>query len=74
MAHVKVIRRSMLPDEWTRIRIGWLKKRRIARQVEITGWTVREGRQTGENSYAMYDAFPRALRRGHGLRAGIHRP
>ena len=30
MAHVKVIRRSLLPDEWTRIRIGWLKKRLIA--------------------------------------------
>ena len=64
MAHVKVIRRSLLPDEWTRIRIGWLKKRLIARQAEITGWTVREGRQTGENSYAVYDAAPRPLRRG----------
>ena len=42
MAHVKVIRRSLLPDEWTRIRIGWLKKRLIAKKSEITGWTVRE--------------------------------
>ena len=64
MAHVKVIRRSLLPDEWTRIRIGWLKKRLIAKQSEITGWTVREGRQTGENSYVMYDETPRPLRRG----------
>ena len=64
MAHVKVIRRSLLPDEWTRIRIGWLKKRLIAKQAEITGWTVREGRQTGEDTYAMYDKTPRPLRRG----------
>ena len=64
MAHVKVIRRSMLPDEWTRIRLGWLKKRLIAKQEEITGWTVREGRQTGEDTYAMYDEAPRPLRRG----------
>ena len=64
MAHVKVIRRSLLPDEWTRIRIGWLKKRLIAKQAEITSWTVREGRQTGEASYVMYDASPRPLRRG----------
>ena len=64
MAHVKVIRRSLLPDEWTRIRIGWLKKRLIAKQTEITGWTVREGRQTGENTYLMYDQTPRPLRRG----------
>ncbi|MBR5108568.1 MAG: alpha-mannosidase [Clostridia bacterium] len=64
MAHVKVIRRSMLPDEWTRVRIGWLKKRLFAREAEITGWTVREGRQTGDNSYVMYDREPRALRRG----------
>ena len=64
MAHVKVIRRSLLPDEWTRIRIGWLKKRLIAKKAEITGWTVREGRQTGENSYIMYDQTPRPLKRG----------
>lgn len=64
MAHVKVIRRSMLPDEWTRIRIGWLKKRLIVKRTEITGWTVREGRQTGENSYTMYDKTPRPLQRG----------
>ena len=64
MAHVKVIRRSLLPDEWTRIRIGWLKKRLIRKKTEIIGWTVREGRQTGENSYKMYDQTPRPLKRG----------
>ena len=64
MAHVKVIRRSMLPNEWTRVRIGWLKKRLFAREWEITGWTIREGRQTGDNSYVMYDAAPRPLLRG----------
>ena len=64
MAHAKVIRRSMLPDEWTGIRLRRLKKMLIREREEITGWTVREGRQTGENSYAMYDASPRALRCG----------
>ena len=64
MAHVKVIRRSMLPNEWTRVRIGWLKKRLFAREWEITGWTIREGRQTAEASYAMDDPAPRPLRRG----------
>ena len=64
MAHVKVIRRSMLPDEWTRVRIGWLKKRLIAKEAEITGWTVREGRQTGDDSYLMYDDQPRPLFKG----------
>ena len=54
----------MLPDEWTRVRIGWLKKRLIAQEWEITGWTVREGRQTGDNSYVMYDAEPRPLHQG----------
>lgn len=64
MAHVKVIRRSLLPDEWTGIRLGWLRKRLIADRVEITGWTVREGHQIGNNSYEMYDESPRELHRG----------
>ena len=64
MAHVKVIRRSMRPDEWTRIRIGFLRKMLIDQQAEITGWTIREGRQTAEASYAMDDPAPRPLRRG----------
>ena len=54
----------MLPDEWTRVRIGWLKKRLIAKEAEITGWTVREGRQTGDNAYFFYDNEPRELKRG----------
>ncbi len=64
MGHVKVIRRSMRPDEWTQVRIGWLRGLMLDRQEEITGWTIREGRQTGENSYEMDDAEPRPLRRG----------
>lgn len=64
MAHVKVIRRSLLPDEWTGIRLGWLRKRLIAKRYEIPGWTIREGRQTGENSYEMFDPEPRELKRG----------
>lgn len=64
MAHVKVIRRSMRPDEWTKVRFGWLRKRLIARQWEIEGWTIREGVQDGENSYIMEDETPRPLKKG----------
>lgn len=64
MAHVKVIRRSLLPDEWTWIRLGWLRKRLISERSEITGWTIREGRQISENAYEMYDEIPRSLHRG----------
>lgn len=64
MAHVKVIRRSLLPDEWTMIRLGWLRKRLISERYEIEGWTVREGHQISENEYEMYDAEPRQLNRG----------
>ena len=64
MAHVPVIRRSMRPDEWTKIRVGWLKNRMISESVEIEGWQIREGYQTGEMSYALYDETPRALHKG----------
>ena len=26
MAHIKVVRRSMRPEEWTDLRFGWLKR------------------------------------------------
>ena len=64
MGHVKVVRRSMLPDEWTDIRIRSLRRLLIKKRYEITGWTIREGRQIGDNSYEMYDDVPRALNRG----------
>ena len=64
MAHVPVIRRSMRPDEWTRVRMGWLRARIFETVREIEGWTVREGVQTGEAEYRMDDDAPRPLRRG----------
>ena len=64
MGHVQVIRRSMRPDEWTDIRIRALRRVLIRESSEITGWTVREGRQTGDDTYEMYDAVPRPLNRG----------
>ena len=64
MGHVKVIRRSMLPDEWTDVRIRWLRRMLFSDAEEITGWTVREGRQISDNEYEYYDAAPRPLRRG----------
>ncbi len=64
MAHVPVVRRSMRPDEWTKIRMGWLKRHIISEIYEIAGWTIREGVQEGENSYIMEDDEPRPLRKG----------
>ena len=26
MAHIKVVRRSLRPEEWTDLRFGWLKR------------------------------------------------
>ena len=58
MAHVPVIRRSMRPDEWTRVRMGWLRARIFETVREIEGWTIREGVQTGEAEYRMDDEAP----------------
>ena len=64
MAHVPVIRRSMRPDEWTKVRMGWLRGMIYSDARQIEGWTIREGVQTGEMSYEMDDDAPRALNRG----------
>ena len=48
MAHIKVIRRSMRPEEWTDLRFGWLKRYAYSQSFEITDITVREARQVAE--------------------------
>ena len=36
MAHIKVVRRSMRPEEWTDLRFGWLKRHIYSSKWEIT--------------------------------------
>ena len=64
MAHIKVERRSMRPQEWIDLRFGWLKRHIYSEKYEITGFTVREARQVSEMNYEFYDGEPRPLRRG----------
>ncbi len=64
MAHVAVVRRSMRPEEWTELRFGWLQRGITEDREEITGLTVRDGRQVGENEYEFTDGPERALNRG----------
>lgn len=35
MAHIKVVRRSMRPEEWTDLRFGWLKRHIYSSKWEI---------------------------------------
>ena len=64
MAHIKVTRRSLRPEEWTDLRFGWLKRHIYDQSEEITALTIREARQTGENDYEFYDDLPRPLKKG----------
>ena len=63
MAFVKVVRRSMRPEEWTALRYGWIKKAIIDTKVEITDIEVRDAHQIGENEY-VYDNDYRPLKQG----------
>ncbi len=51
MGHVKVIRRSMRPEEWTELRFGWLQRGIYREKAEITGLEIRDARQVSENGY-----------------------
>ena len=64
MAHVKVVRRSMRPEEWTDLRFVWLQRGVYADQEEITGLTIRDARQISESEYEYPDGEERLLRRG----------
>ena len=48
MAHIKVERRSMRPQEWIDLRFGWLKRHIYSEKYEIPSFTVREARQVSE--------------------------
>ena len=64
MAHVAVVRRSMRPEEWTDLRFVWLQRGITADQEEITGLTIRDARQIGENTYEYPDGGERPLIKG----------
>ena len=64
MAHVKVVRRSMRPEEWTDLRFSWLQRGIYEEKVEITELTIRDAHQTGENEYEYPDGGERPLRTG----------
>ena len=64
MAHVKVVRRSMRPEEWTKLRMVWLQRGICQEKSEITALEIREARQTGEDTYEYYSEEYRPLRTG----------
>ena len=64
MGHVKVVRRSMRPEDWTDLRFVWLQRGVYADQEEITGLTIQDARQVSENTYVYLDGGERPLRKG----------
>ena len=64
MAHIKVERRSMRPEEYIALRYGWLKRYVIENKTEIAPVMIRNARQTGENSFDFYEDAPYELHRG----------
>ena len=49
MAHVKVVRRSMRPEEWTDLRFVWLQRGIYEEKFEITDLEIRDARQISED-------------------------
>lgn len=64
MAHIKVVRRSMRPEEWTDLRFGWLKRYIYKQKAEIDTLMIRDARQVAENQYEFYTEDYRPLKRG----------
>ena len=64
MAHVKVVRRSMRPEEWTALRFSWLQRGIREDMEEIEGWRIRDARQISESEYEFTDGEERDLHRG----------
>jgi len=63
MAFVKVIRRSMRPEEWTDLRFVWLKRGIAKKKYEITDLSVRDAHQIGEQEYEFLDDGYRPLKK-----------
>ncbi|MGI6108121.1 MAG: alpha-mannosidase [Lachnospiraceae bacterium] len=64
MAHVKVVRRSMRPEEWTDLRFVWLQRGIYKEKVEIGDLEIRDARQVAENEYDFCYGGWRKLNRG----------
>ncbi|MGN1316595.1 MAG: alpha-mannosidase [Acutalibacteraceae bacterium] len=64
MAHIKVERRSMRPEEWTDLRFGWLKRHIYSEKWEIKNLQIRDARQVKEMEFEFYSEDYRPLNRG----------
>ncbi len=64
MAHIKVQRRSMRPEEWIQLRFGWLKRHIYSEKNEITTFMIKDARQVSEMNFEFYDEEFRPLKKG----------
>lgn len=64
MAHIKVVRRSMRPEEWTDLRFGWLKRHIYSEKWEIKNLMIRDARQVSEMEFEYYSDDYRPLQKG----------
>ena len=64
MAHIKVVRRSMRPEEWTDLRFGWLKRQVYGEKWEIKNLEIRDARQIAEMEFEYYSEEYRPLKKG----------
>ena len=64
MAHIKVVRRSMRPEEWITLRFGWLKRHIYKEKNEITSFMIKDARQVSEMNFEFYDDEFRPLKKG----------
>ena len=64
MAHIKVVRRSMRPEEWTDLRFGWLKRHIYSSKWEIKNLMIRDARQVSEMEFEYYSEDYRPLNKG----------
>ncbi len=64
MAHIKVVRRSMRPEEWTDLRFGWLKRYIYKEKWEIENLFIRDARQIDEMEFEYYSEEYRPLKKG----------
>ena len=64
MAHIKVVRRSMRPEEWTALRFGWLKRHIYSSKWEIENLEIKDARQVSEMQFDYYSEDYRPLKKG----------
>lgn len=64
MAHIKVVRRSMRPEEWINLRFGWLKRYIYKEKNEIETFVIKDARQVSEMNFEFYDDEFRPLKKG----------